>query len=296
VRTRTILRTGAVAGIGYTALTVGVQVVGSTVPPVGTKTTLSNEQNDALFLVWISHHLDFYNLFAAAAIAGYLLLAVVAVALFTLLRRPGGRLPLVGACIGLLGMALSCLAAILQRVDYVNRAAAYQTGRGAGALLSVVKKFETLASRDYGIDMAGHLGTAFWIGLVGASLLPLLGRRSLAVWGSLGACLLSGLGLPFVVPLWSMGAGFGLWRMGDTPLGTAMLPVPSPTDPAERQWAPDAVPAHPRRRSRPAPAQAETSFAEPPADLSRPPRGTSEPRRVPAPARGSKAARARKRH
>ena len=308
VQPSTVVRAGAVSGFLYTAVIIATTLYVETQPLPPTKSTLTSQQNDRLLLGWVHAHPSLMDVYLISAVAGFVLLGCVAFAIFTVLRRPGVRTPLVGAAVALLGLSLSVVAAVLERINYVHYAQQYADAHAPSTLDAIVKSFDSVANRDYGFDTSGRFAVVFWIGIVGLSLMSIYGWRSAPVLGSFATFLVGLVGFTPVFALWSAGAGFGLWRVAAAGIAEA----------APRNYRSETVTDYvhadtgrfSRRRPRPSePIEAEAVTVEevepeaesqlqvsnPSLTNSRPPRGTSIPRQLPGHAVGSKTARPRKR-
>ncbi len=309
-----VIRAGAISGFLYTAVIIATTLYVESQPLPATKSKLSSAANDQILLRWVNQHTSLMDVYMLSALAGFLLLGCVAFAIFTMLRRPGARVPLIGAIVAVAGLALSLIASVLERVDYVHYAQQYVDAHVPAAVDSVVKSFESAANRDYGIDTSGRFAVVFWIGIVGLSLMSLYGWRSTPVLGSFATFFVGVLGFTPVFALWSAGAGFGLWRvaaggLSDMPMRdispeyrgdsevpqsgrfTLRRPRRSQAVDAEATVMEESVPVE---YAAPVRSQAEPE-PEPVMIETRPPRGTSVPRQVPGHARGSKTSQPRKR-
>ncbi|MDB5074220.1 MAG: hypothetical protein JWO42_399 [Chloroflexi bacterium] len=290
MQARQLMRVGAICGFLYVALIVATQVYLSRQPLPSTKATQTSEQADRIFLIFVHQHQSVFGVAAVMALAGFVLLGVVAAALRTVLARPGLLVPRITFLVGLVSLMLSAVAVILGYIDLGNYAQQLVNAHTPAQIHTVLHAYSNGYYRDVGLERIGLLGVAIWLGLVGATLIRINGRGSVAGWSSIAACVLAGLGLPVLIA-WSAGAGVGLWRLSRPdiePDAPVVEPVPqrgrTPRPGSVRTVTPEVEPA-----------ETEAVATAPAAAPARPPRGTSEPRHQPAPAKGSKSARPRKR-
>jgi hypothetical protein len=283
VQARQLMRVGAICGFLYVALIVATQVyLGSQQLP-STRGTQTAEQADKIFLTFVHQHHGVFGVAALLALIGYLLLVVVAAALRVALNRPYLLLPRVAFLVGLVSLLLSAVAVVIGYIDLGNYAQRLADAHTQAQIHAVLKAYSNGYFRDVALERIALLGVALWLGLVGASLIRINGRGSVAGWASLAACVFAGLGLPVLIA-WSAGAGVGLWRLSRTDFEHDS-PVIEPD--AQRDQGPE-PPSAPIRAPRLAPVAVEPVASTMATDPSRPARGTSDPRHQPAPAKGSK--------
>jgi hypothetical protein len=286
VQDRQLLRLGAVCGFAYVALVVASQVYLSSLPIPSTKGK-TTEQADKIFLSFVHQHSGAFAGTALLAALSFALLIVVDIALLPVLSRPNFRLPRIAILVGLVSLVVSIVSVILGYIDlsnYANRLASAHTSAQTHAVLV---QYHSGSTRDIIVEQIGILGTAVWLGLVGASLIRLRGRSSLAGWGSLAAGVLAGLGFPILIA-WAAGAGVGLWRLSQA--AVEYDNAETEAGQSRRDILEEASVSAPTPRQTRVPETVDAEVASVPA---RAPRGTAEPRYQPA--KGSKSARHRKR-
>jgi hypothetical protein len=285
---------GALCALLYVILSVGAEVYLGTQSQPATISKLTNEQNYAIILRWVHPNAGLLAGSSAVETVGNLLLIVVAVALLVILTGRQSRLGLIACAFGVVGCAGFAVAMVLQVADSIS-AADQLAHAGASAVNGIIKAFEDAVTRDAAIGYFANMAIAAWMGLIGAAVILQRGRRSVAGWASVAACLLQGLGLPVLIA-WAAAACWALWRMDAVAIqpvfGNGWSETQAQTEPAARRTE-RSEPIE-QRDSLVVSAQTEASRDLVMPSL-RPPRGTAEPRNLPRPAKGSKASRPRKR-
>ncbi len=170
------------------------------------------------FLTFTHQHGAAFAVPAILSILGVASLAGTAFALYLYMMAYGkqriGRITLI---VGLIAIVVSCVSAAVFTVVLSGAANDY----AAHHLASTVKNFEDQDTLFSILDVVGAEGLAIWLGLVAVTTIRIQGNRSIPGWGTLGACVLTGIGFP-VAPImvaWSVGAGVGLWRVSNSPPG-----------------------------------------------------------------------------
>jgi hypothetical protein len=240
--------TASLAAVGYA----GQQTAG-VLPSVTDAQKHIDDEQARIYLLFLHQHGGQEIVNAALAALGFILLAGVVVGIMPALQPETQRLPRAALVVGLLGVVINIVGLVGVTAGLLGAA-----GRIASAALprqySLVHDAESQLVPFQLLVLIGSLAMALWLGLVGISLVRILGRRSLAAWGTIGACLLTGLGLPVLVA-WCAGAGFGLWRLSRIGLpepalaAVDVLPAPAPT-PAPRSRAGGAQGSKGRRKRR----------------------------------------------
>ena len=159
---------------------------------------------------------------AVSAVIGFLLLTVVAWAIYSILRARRTGLARLALAVGLAGLVLSAIAAVVQGVELASLADRLVHASTAAARNTVIQEYDSAPVPFVVLYLVGIEGIAGWLGLVGVTLLQVNGRSNVAGWASLAACLLEGLGLPVLVA-WALGAAIGLWRLSDGERGWARV-------------------------------------------------------------------------
>jgi hypothetical protein len=209
-----LLRVGSLCALLYVIVFIGGQAFLSWQEQITTNPKQSLELREQAVLRYWHLHTDLITYGAAIWVIGYLLLAVVACAVFLPLRarRPGlARLAL---AIGLVGMAVSIVAAIVQGVELASLADRFYHATTAATRQAVTNEYENAPAYFVVLYIVGAEAIAVWLGLIGL-IFVLSDRSSAAGWGSIAVCVLQGLGLPVLVA-WALGAAIGLWRLSGT--------------------------------------------------------------------------------
>jgi hypothetical protein len=169
------------------------------------------------FLTFTHQHGTAFAVPAGLSILGVAALVGTIFALYQYMtvhgKRGIGRIALI---VGLTAVALSCVSAAVFTFVLSSAANDY----AAHHLASTVKTFENRDTMFSILDVVGAEGLAIWLGLVAVTIIRIQGNRSIPGWGTLGACVLTGIGFPLapVMVVWSTGAGVGLWRLSNAPL------------------------------------------------------------------------------
>jgi len=174
------------------------------------------------FLTFTHRHSAAFIVPAVLSILGVSVLAGTAFALYDYMRGNGkpriGRIALI---VGLAAILISSVSAAVFTVVLNNAANDY----AARHLVSIVKNFQNRDTVFSILDVVGAEGMAIWLGLVAVTVIRIQGNRSIPGWGTLGACVLTGIGFPVapVMVIWSTGAGVGLWRLSTAPAGSRSI-------------------------------------------------------------------------
>jgi hypothetical protein len=240
-------RLGILCAWLYVVVFIGSQVILSFAEQI----TLDPKQSVALreqaVLRYWHVHTGLIIFGSAAAVIGFLLLVGVAWAIYEALGTQRPTLARLALVVGLAGIVLSALAAIVQGIELASLADRLVHASTAAARTTVIQEYDNAPTPFVVLYLLGIESVAAWLGLVGVTLLQSHGRSSVAGWASLAACLLEGIGLPVLVA-WVLGAAIGLWRLSGSEsvwirrlgLGRLLQLAPSqatPT-PAERDETP----------------------------------------------------------
>jgi hypothetical protein len=235
-------RLGILCAWLYVVVFIGSQVLLS----LGEQLPLDPKQSIALreqaVLRYWHLHIGLIVFGSATAVIGFLLLAGVAWAIYDALRAQRQTLARLTLVVGLAGLALSAVAAIVQGTELASLADRLVHASTATARTTVIQEYDNAPASFVALYLLGIEAVAAWLGLVGVTLLQHKGRSSVAGWASLAACLLEGLGLPVLVA-WVLGAAVGLWRLNGSDnawlqrlgLGRLMQPVLARATPAPEE-------------------------------------------------------------
>jgi len=247
-----VLRIGSICAFLYIAIFVASQVYLSSAankPP----DSLKNEQADhyaARVLQFAHDHPEYYSSGMVFAVLGSLLLLgpFVAVSLYIgRSRSQAGRLALALGVVGLVVSAISTVIYTRWLVDY-----AHTHVQGAGTLQALGHAFRKLPGEGTSVELAGGLLTVIWFVVVGMGFLRLRGNGDPIGWANIAAGLLTIIPILPILPLWSLGAGLGLWRAAST-VGTPSTAAVAltgglafdPADEADDAGLPEERPARP---------------------------------------------------
>jgi hypothetical protein len=209
-----LLRAGALCALLYVIVFIGGQAFLSWQEQIPTDPKQSLQLREQAVLRYWHLHTDLITYGAAIWVIGYLLLVVVAWATFLPLRTRRPFLAYLALAIGLAGLAVSIVAAIVQGVELASLADRFYHATTAATRQAVIHEYDNAPAYFVVLYLVGAEAIAIWLGLIGLTFV-LSDRSSAAGWGSLAACVLQGLGLPVLVA-WALGAAIGLWRLSGT--------------------------------------------------------------------------------
>lgn len=231
VRESTWLRVGAVCAFAYVLVFLAGQVYLGSQPQATYPHGSSVDEQTRIFLAYAHQHAGLVAIGALMAVVGYLLLCGVMVGIMPALRPGRYRVARIALVVGLLSIAVVLVGVVVEATGLASAAQQFVDAHSAAAQLRVVHDFRNKTLPFQVLDLAGSLGIAVWLALVGLALLRILGRSSTYAWGTIGAGVLAGIGFPVLVA-WAAAAGLGLWRLSG--VGVPVTPDdPSPPVDAE---------------------------------------------------------------
>jgi hypothetical protein len=189
------------------------QTTQAALPSTAKQTTLQIYET---FLTFTHRHGAAFAVPAILSILGVAVLSGTAFALFYYMTDHGkAKIARITLIVGLTAIVVSCVSAAVFIFVLSSAANDY----AAHHLTSTVKNFQNQDTIFSILDVVGAEGLAVWLGLVAVTIIRIQGNRSVPGWGTLGACVLTGIGFPVapVMVAWSIGAGVGLWRVSNSP-------------------------------------------------------------------------------
>jgi hypothetical protein len=205
------MRAGAVCAFLYVLVFVGGQAYLGSQPQAQYPAKSSLDEQARIFLTYAHQHGSLVVIGSLLAVLGYVLLGGVAIGITPVLQPDRNRMARIALVVGLLSVCISIIGVVVEAIGLQSAAQQLAGAHTSAAQQAAVHNFRSKTGPFQVLDLAGSLGIALWLGLVGLTLIRILGRRSLAAWGTVASCLLSGIGFPVLVA-WAAGAGLGLWR------------------------------------------------------------------------------------
>jgi hypothetical protein len=226
-----------------------------------------------------------------------LLLIGVAVGAYGYLEVRGARLARLSLFFGVASALVQSATTIYSGVSLSSMADKYSAAAGQARDQIISDLIHPSVLSLIGESIAPTLfGGVVWLGLVGMSLIQLQGTRSVFGWITIAVAILTMFPiLPFTV-LWCVGTSYVLFKAQRSDQDAVSTASSNEHSARVTDSANETKPRPPRappdlRLDTVAPPKASVEAMTP----ARPPRGTSERRAQPAPARGSKSGRHRKR-
>lgn len=228
------LRIASVLSFLYVALFVGLQVyvpqlLGNAKPPAAPKQSSGPVWDRYVgdLLQFAHGHLDYFTHGALLTVLDYLLLIGTAFGVYLVLRPYRPTAATITLALGVLSVLAIAASQIVDAQLWTNYANQFWSATPAAermsdihslttAQTSVIHAFQDNTSKFQILDIFGSTGLALWLALIGVTLLRLEGMRSLNGWATLAAGLLAVSAVP-TLPVWTLGAGIGLWRVSQTP-------------------------------------------------------------------------------
>lgn len=222
------LRVGAICALTYVAVFIFTLLYvphllnGATTPTGSTATKTRLDLYVGSLLAFARAHQGYYTTSAWLSGVNYALLLGVVFAVYRVLSPIRLLAARITGGIGAISVALVIVDQAVFASGLLDHARQYVAAVGDATKRTIVHRFEDSATGYQVLDIAGINGLAIWVALVGVTLLRIQGMRSTIGWASVVAGVLLTTGFP-TLPLWTFGAGIGLWRASQS--GWQMAPA-----------------------------------------------------------------------